>query len=98
MPSAAVRRHEQLASEHEAVLSQSQQLQSQNARLAEQVLALSGQLNTEKVKCEQQLRAARGKAHRCSELQHHQEQLEQQASKQSDRFSYLDSVLVHAAV
>ena len=81
--SAAVRRHEHLASEHEAVVSQGQQLKAQNARLAEQVLALTSQLNTEKIKCEQQLRAARSHAQRLSDVHNHRDYLEQQVCELS---------------
>ncbi|DBB00203.1 TPA: hypothetical protein ACH3X1_014034 [Trebouxia sp. C0004] len=77
----AVRRHEQLASEHQAIVSQGQQLRAQTASLAEQLLSLSSQLNTEKVKCEQQLRAARNGARRCLELDQQREHLEQQVKQ-----------------
>ncbi|DBA96781.1 TPA: hypothetical protein ACH3X3_012950 [Trebouxia sp. C0006] len=77
----AVRRHEQLASEHQATVSQGQQLRAQAASLAEQLLSLSSQLNTEKVKCEQQLRAARNNARRCLELDQQREHLEQQVKQ-----------------
>ena len=75
---AAVRRHEQLAGEHQATVSQVQQLRAQNMSLAEQVLTLTSHLNTEKVKYEQQLRAARNHARKFLELQQHKEHLEQQ--------------------
>ena len=74
----AVRRHEQLAGEHQAAVSEAQQLRSQNASLVDQVLSLTSQLNTEKVKCEQQLRAVRIRSKRCSDLEQHQQYLEQQ--------------------
>ena len=75
---AAVRRHEQLAGEHQAILSQSQQLKAQNVSLVDQALALTSQINTEKVKTEQQLRLVKIKSKRCSELEQHQQYLEQQ--------------------
>ncbi len=75
---AAVRRHEQLASEHQAAVSQEQQLRAQNASLADQVLSQSSQLNTEKVKYEQQLRATRSNAQKCMELDRLRQHLEQQ--------------------
>ena len=75
---AAVRRHEQLAGEHQATVSQTQQLRSQNTSLIDQVLALTSQLNTEKVKCEQQLRALHSNAKAYSDLDIHKQYLEQQ--------------------
>lgn len=75
---AAVRRHEQLAGEHQAIVSQSQQLKAQNASLVDQVFALTSQINTEKVKHEQQLRVVKMKSKRCSEFEQHQQYLEQQ--------------------
>ena len=77
---AAVRRHEQLEAENQATVSQSQQLRAQNASLADQLLSLSNQLNTEKVKYEQQLRAARTTSWRLAESSHHQEHLQHQVN------------------
>lgn len=86
---AAVRRHEQLAGEHQATSSEAQQLRSQNASLIDQVLSLTSQLNTEKVKCEQQLRTVRIKSKRCSDLEQHQQYLEQQVYVLSPELSWL---------
>ncbi|KAL3138626.1 hypothetical protein ABBQ32_006388 [Trebouxia sp. C0010 RCD-2024] len=82
---AAVRRHEQLAAEHQATVSEAQQLRTQNASLVDQVLSLTSQLNTEKVRCEQQLRAVRSKSKKASDLEQQQQFLEQQVQHLQQR-------------
>ena len=85
----AVRRHEQLAGEHEATVSEAQQLRSQSASLVDQVLSLTSQLNTEKVRCEQQLRTVRIKSKRCSDLEQYQQYLEEQVRVLAPRLIWL---------
>ena len=95
---AAVRRHEKLAGEHEATVSEAQQLRSQNASLVDQVLSLTSQLNTEKVRCEQQIRTVRINSQRCSDLEQHQEHLEQQVRMLASRlFTIASSELTTTA-
>lgn len=75
---AAVRRNELLVDDKHELEQHRRQLSIQNASLAEQAQVLRNYLNTEKVKFEQQLRAAHKGASRSVEAEQLQSGLEQQ--------------------
>lgn len=75
---AAMRRNEALVHEKHALEDHRRQLSVQNASLAEQAQVLRNHLNTEKVKFEQQQRAAHKGATRSAQAEQHQAGLEHQ--------------------
>ena len=78
---AAVHRNEALTLEKRALEDHRRQLSIQNASLAEQAQVLRNHLNTEKVKHEQQQRAAHKGATRNAQAEQHQAGLEHQVSQ-----------------
>ena len=76
-----MRRNEALGLEKRALEDHRRQLSIQNASLAEQAQVLRNHLNTEKVKHEQQQRAAHKGATRNAQAEQHQAGLEHQVSQ-----------------